>query len=199
MWVWFPARGLGVAFFAIRPDWVLKCISFWHSNLSYLKNFRLYFGCQCERVHYYKMEHIFFAFSIVPTAFFYTTLIFICFTVSALWAEERSFLYLGGKGCIMYKCNLFFSVYFGFPKLFFLKGMLASGVTILLVTTILNIFMRSYFLYQVQNLYFLYCTNFAIDLVWKSNRCECCLYIFCLQLTSVLKHQLLGWKGLITV
>jgi hypothetical protein len=37
-----------------------------------------------------------FYFSIVPTAFFFTTLIFVCFTLSALWAEERSYLYLGG-------------------------------------------------------------------------------------------------------
>ena len=33
----FPAGGLGVAFFATGPGWVLKCISFWHSNLLYFK------------------------------------------------------------------------------------------------------------------------------------------------------------------
>ncbi|CAB4044226.1 Bax inhibitor 1, partial [Paramuricea clavata] len=60
---------------------------------------------------------------IVPTAFFFTTLIFVCFTLSALWAEERSYLYLG--------------------------GLLGSGVTILLVSSLVNLFMRSYFLYQV--------------------------------------------------
>ena len=27
-WVQFPAGGLGVAFFATGPGWVLKCISF---------------------------------------------------------------------------------------------------------------------------------------------------------------------------
>ena len=31
------ARGLGVAFFATGPGWVLKFISFWHSNLPYFK------------------------------------------------------------------------------------------------------------------------------------------------------------------
>ena len=36
-------------------------------------------------------------FSIIPTTFFATTLIFVCFTLRALWAEERTFLYLGGK------------------------------------------------------------------------------------------------------
>ena len=29
--------GLGVAFFATGPCWVLKCISFWHSTLPYFK------------------------------------------------------------------------------------------------------------------------------------------------------------------
>ena len=33
----FPAGRLGLAFFATGPDWVLKCISFWHSNLLYWK------------------------------------------------------------------------------------------------------------------------------------------------------------------
>ncbi|XP_028402957.1 bax inhibitor 1-like [Dendronephthya gigantea] len=61
--------------------------------------------------------------SIVPTAFFFTTLIFVCFSLSALLAEERSYLYMG--------------------------GLLGSGLTILLVSSILNLFMRSYFLYQV--------------------------------------------------
>ena len=32
-----PAGGLGVAFFATSPGWVLNCISFWNSNLPYLK------------------------------------------------------------------------------------------------------------------------------------------------------------------
>ena len=35
--------------------------------------------------------------SIIPTAFFATMLIFVCFTLSALWAEQRTYLYLGGE------------------------------------------------------------------------------------------------------
>ena len=34
--VQFPAGGLGVAFFATGPGWVLKCISSRHSNLLHL-------------------------------------------------------------------------------------------------------------------------------------------------------------------
>ena len=41
--------------------------------------------------------NVFSFFSIVPTAFFATCLIFACFSLSALWAKERSYLYLGGK------------------------------------------------------------------------------------------------------
>ena len=33
--VQFPVGGLGVVSFATGPGWVLKCISFRHSNLSY--------------------------------------------------------------------------------------------------------------------------------------------------------------------
>ena len=35
----FPAGGLEVAFFAAGPVWVLKCISFWRSNLPYFKKY----------------------------------------------------------------------------------------------------------------------------------------------------------------
>ena len=34
------ASGFGVAFLATGLGWVLKCISFWHSNLPYLKKFQ---------------------------------------------------------------------------------------------------------------------------------------------------------------
>ena len=40
--------------------------------------------------------------SIIPTAFFATTLIFVCFTLSALWAEERTYLYLGGMAFVVF-------------------------------------------------------------------------------------------------
>lgn len=39
--------------------------------------------------------------SIIPTAFFATTLIFVCFTLSALWAEQRTYLYLGGESTVL--------------------------------------------------------------------------------------------------
>ena len=35
--VQFSAGGLGVVIFATCPSWVLKWISFWHSNLPYIK------------------------------------------------------------------------------------------------------------------------------------------------------------------
>ena len=35
----FPAGGLEVAFFAAGPVWVLKCISFWRTNLPYFKKY----------------------------------------------------------------------------------------------------------------------------------------------------------------
>ena len=40
-WVQFPAGCLGVAFFATGSGWVLKCISFWHSNLPYFEKIHL--------------------------------------------------------------------------------------------------------------------------------------------------------------
>ncbi|EDO45792.1 predicted protein [Nematostella vectensis] len=61
--------------------------------------------------------------SIVVTAFFATVMIFACFTVSALWAEQRSVLYLGGT--------------------------LASGLSILLLLGFVNIFVGSFFIYQL--------------------------------------------------
>lgn len=53
--------------------------------------------------------------SIITTSFFATCLIFICFSLSALWAEERSYLYLGGTLlsslstlCLLSFANIFF-------------------------------------------------------------------------------------------
>lgn len=59
--------------------------------------------------------------SIISTAFFATTLIFICFTLSALWAEERSFLYMGGTllSCVTTLCFLgFVNIFFGSQMLY---------------------------------------------------------------------------------
>jgi len=64
--------------------------------------------------------------SIVATAFFASTLIFVCFSLSALWAEDRSYLYLGGT--------------------------LMSGLSIMCVLGLANIFFRSQMIYQI-NLY----------------------------------------------
>lgn len=63
---------------------------------------------------------------IVSTAFFASALIFVCFSLTALWAEERSYLYLGGT--------------------------LMSGLSIMCFMGLMNIFFRSSMLYQL-NLY----------------------------------------------
>ena len=58
--VQFPVRGLGVAFFATGPGWVLKCMSFWHSNLPY-KNLHLSVidnECKCQILSLiYSLQH----------------------------------------------------------------------------------------------------------------------------------------------
>ncbi|XP_078344718.1 putative Bax inhibitor 1 [Oculina patagonica] len=62
--------------------------------------------------------------SIIPTAFFATTLIFVCFTLSALWAEQRTYLYLGGT--------------------------LLSGLSMLCFLSLVNLFIGARFIFQVQ-------------------------------------------------
>eukprot|EP01102_Stenamoeba_stenopodia_P000870 TRINITY_DN1080_c0_g1_i2.p1 TRINITY_DN1080_c0_g1~~TRINITY_DN1080_c0_g1_i2.p1 ORF type:complete len:232 (+),score=50.76 TRINITY_DN1080_c0_g1_i2:170-865(+) len=61
---------------------------------------------------------------ILTTAFLGTSTIFVCFSLSAIFAKRRSMLYLG--------------------------GFLGSCVSVLLVAGLLNMFMRSYFLFNVQ-------------------------------------------------
>ena len=61
--------------------------------------------------------------TIVSTAFFSSTLIFVCFSLTALWAEERSFLYLGGS--------------------------LISGLSIMCLMGLMNIFFQSTLIYQL--------------------------------------------------
>jgi len=63
---------------------------------------------------------------IVMTAFLLTTLIFVCFTLSALYAQKRTYLYLG--------------------------GFLGTGTSIMLLLSLMNIFGRSQLIFNV-NLY----------------------------------------------
>ncbi|NXT83949.1 BI1 inhibitor, partial [Zapornia atra] len=64
--------------------------------------------------------------SIIPTAFLGTATIFACFSLSALYARRRSFLYLG--------------------------GFLLSGLTLMLLSSLVNAFMGSTWLFTA-NLY----------------------------------------------
>ncbi|NXH82093.1 BI1 inhibitor, partial [Edolisoma coerulescens] len=64
--------------------------------------------------------------SIIPTAFLGTATIFACFSLSALYARRRSYLYLG--------------------------GFLLSGLTLLLLSSLVNAFVRSTWLFTA-NLY----------------------------------------------
>jgi len=63
---------------------------------------------------------------IVVTAFLFTTLIFICFTLSALFTQKRTYLYLG--------------------------GLLGTGTSIMLLLSLMNLFGRSQLIFNV-NLY----------------------------------------------
>ncbi|NXM48400.1 BI1 inhibitor, partial [Gymnorhina tibicen] len=64
--------------------------------------------------------------SIIPTAFLGTATIFACFSLSALYARRRSYLYLG--------------------------GFLLSGLTLMLLSSLVNAFVRSTWLFTA-NLY----------------------------------------------
>lgn len=59
---------------------------------------------------------------IIVTAFVASTLIFVCFSLSALWAQRRSYLFLG--------------------------GILSSGLSVLFFTSLMNMFFRSYALFN---------------------------------------------------
>jgi len=63
---------------------------------------------------------------IVMTAFLFTTIIFVCFSLSALYTQKRTYLYLG--------------------------GLLATGTSIMLLLSIMNIFGRSQLIFDI-NLY----------------------------------------------
>ncbi|NXH40418.1 BI1 inhibitor, partial [Dicaeum eximium] len=64
--------------------------------------------------------------SIIPTAFLGTATIFACFSLSALYARRRSYLYLG--------------------------GFLLSGLTLMLLSSLINAFVRSTWLFTVSPL-----------------------------------------------
>jgi len=63
---------------------------------------------------------------IVMTAFLFTTIIFVCFTFSALYTQKRTYLYLG--------------------------GLLSAGTSIMFVLSLMNLFGRSELIFNV-NLY----------------------------------------------
>jgi len=60
---------------------------------------------------------------IIVTAFMASTAIFVCFSLSALWARRRSYLFLG--------------------------GILSSGLSILFITSLMNMFFRSTALFNL--------------------------------------------------
>jgi len=62
--------------------------------------------------------------SIVPTALMGTSLIFICFTMASLLSSDRKFLYMG--------------------------GMLMSGLSMLMMMSLGNLFFRSQFMFEVE-------------------------------------------------
>ncbi len=82
--------------------------------------------------------------SIIPTAFLSTCVIFVCFTLTALYSERRAWLYLGGKSCTPiyeYECVYMCAI---------VTGMLFSGLMILFVVGFVSIFMRSELAFQVR-------------------------------------------------
>ncbi|NWY21380.1 BI1 inhibitor, partial [Aphelocoma coerulescens] len=91
--------------------------------------------------------------SIIPTAFLGTATIFACFSLSALYARRRSYLYLGGErgfGEDSQGAG-------GSPDLALTPcprpaGFLLSGLTLMLLSSLVNAFVRSTWLFTA-NLY----------------------------------------------
>lgn len=123
-----------------------------------------------------------FLLSIIVTAFMGTSAIFICFTLSALYAKRRSYLFLGGKGSLLmlwhsllkhllYNTNTLLAItpiYCPFrlisPPLikhglinrnvakfnsFFFSGTLMSGLSLLFLMSVMNMFFGSVMLFKV--------------------------------------------------
>lgn len=94
--------------------------------------------------------------SIILTAFLGTSVIFACFTLSALYAKRRSYLFLGGK----HEKNLLVALVIDHVQVFvfwpvtlvwfiFLQGTLMSGLTVLLLVSVFNMFFASEILFKV--------------------------------------------------
>ncbi|XP_072032846.1 probable Bax inhibitor 1 [Amphiura filiformis] len=86
--------------------------------------------------------------TIVPTAFMATTVIFVCFSLVALYSQRRSYL--------------------------FLLGPILSGLSTLLMLSLLNLFMRSQMLFQIE-LYlglFIFCGFVLVDTQLIVEKCN---------------------------
>lgn len=77
---------------------------------------------------------------IVVTAFLFTTIIFTCFTLSALFTQKRTYLYLGGKNRTFSDIYIYILEYL---------GLLATGTSIMFLLSLMNIFGRSQLIFNV--------------------------------------------------
>lgn len=101
-----------------------------------------------------------FAPSIIPTAFLGTATIFACFSLSALYARRRSYLYLGGErgfgedswgaGDSLWgdRGSSDLALTLCPPP----AGFLLSGLTLILLSSLINAFVRSTWLFTVSPL-----------------------------------------------
>lgn len=98
--------------------------------------------------------------SILPTAFLGTASIFACFSLSALYARRRSYLYLGGErgfGEDSRRAGGSLRVLGSSPDLALTPcprpaGFLLSGLTLMLLSSVINAFVRSTWLFTVSPL-----------------------------------------------
>lgn len=96
-------------------------------------------------------------YSIIPTAFLGTAVIFSCFSLSALFAKRRAYLYLGGKQQLQQQQPLsttfeesgFIFVHRVSAFFFFSSGVLFSGLFLMLLFSLINIFLGSTWLFTV--------------------------------------------------
>jgi hypothetical protein len=77
---------------------------------------------------------------IVVTAFLLTTFIFVCFTLSALFTQKRTYLYLGGKNKNRKSSHISMMEYL---------GLLGTGTSIMLLLSLMNLFGRSQLIFNV--------------------------------------------------